>query len=72
MNDKGILSGTDAVKLLVDKGYDAFISDDGTVMIYIDFEKYLKEKDSKKYAKLMSSIGYTGSWGLKPISAKNE
>lgn len=72
MNDKGMISGNDAVRLLTDAGYDAFIGDDGVVMIYIDFEKYLKEKDSKKYAKLMSSIGYTGSWGLKPIWAKNE
>ena len=70
MNDKGMISGADAVKLLVDAGYDAYLSADGVVMIYIDFEKYMKENNYKKYSKLIESIGYTGSWGLKPLSAK--
>ena len=68
MDDTGRITKEDAVKILTDMGLDAEIGDGGVVVIYVDISKYLKEKDSKKYIRLMQSIGYDGSWSLKPDS----
>lgn len=70
MDSTGRISNTDAVKILTEQGYDAEIGDGGVVVIYIDVAKYFKEKDSKKYIRLIQSIGYDGSWSLKPDSLK--
>ena len=68
MDSTGRITKEDAVKILTEQGYDVRIGDGGVVVIYVDIAKYLKEKDSKRYIRLMQSIGYDGSWSLKPDS----
>ena len=70
MDSTGRITKEDAVKILTEQGYKAEIGDGGVVVIYVDIAKYLKEKDSKKYIRLMQSIGYDGSWSLKPDSLR--
>ncbi len=68
MDDTGRITKEDAVKILTDMGLDAEIGDGGVVVIYVDISQYLKSKDTKKYIRLMQTIGYDGSWSLKPDS----
>lgn len=70
MNESGKISKEDVVKILTDQGYSAELGNGGVVVIYIDFAQYIKEKDTKKYIRLMQSIGYEGSWSIKPDSLK--
>lgn len=70
MDDTGRITKEDAVKILTDMGLDAEIGDGGVVVIYVDIPQYLKSKDTKKYIRLMQTIGYDGSWSLKPDSLR--
>lgn len=70
MDSTGRITKEDAVKILTDMGLDAEIGDGGIVVIYVNFEKYMKSNNFPKYEKLIQSIGYEGSWGLKPDSLR--
>lgn len=70
MDSTGRITKEDAVKILTDMGLDAEIGDGGVVVIYVDIPQYLKSKDTKKYIRLMQTIGYDGSWSLKPDSLR--
>lgn len=68
MDSTGRITNADAVKILCEQGYDAEIGDGGIVLIYVNIEQYMKSNNFHKYEKLIQSIGYEGSWGLKPDS----
>lgn len=61
------MSKEEFIKVLIEKGYKAVLSDSGVVMVLTD--KYPAE--CHRIAKIAAQTGYRHSWGIKP-EAQND
>lgn len=60
-----VISKQDAAKHLRQQGYDAEVSNDGVVVVYLGDDE-MKGAVLRRIRKQLENVGYTASWGVKP------
>lgn len=60
-----MISKQDAARYLQSQGYDADISSDGVVVVYLTMNE-MTAATLRKIKKMLEGIGYSSSWGVKP------
>jgi hypothetical protein len=60
-----MISKQDAARYLQSQGYDADVSSDGVVVVYLTMNE-MTAATLRKIKKMLEGIGYSSSWGVKP------